>query len=237
MLKTLIIDDESLIRNSLKILLSERNDIEIIGEASSKDQGIALIETLKPDLVLLDIQLKKNTGFELLEQLSDITFKLIFVTAYSEYAIKAFKYSAFDYLLKPIDQDLLNQTIDRLKTEIITTSQQYQALKTNKEFHKITIKTTEHIYHLNFDEIIYCKADSSYTRFYLTNDRSLMTSKPLKNYQNLLPEHQFFRSHQSYLVNLNFVKKYNKKMAALEMQDQTEIPVSVRNRSKVNDLF
>lgn len=237
MLKTLIIDDESLIRNSLKILLAERNDIEIVGEASSKDQATQLIEELKPDLVFLDIQLKKHTAFELLDELLDITFKLIFVTAYSEYAIKAFKYSAFDYLLKPIDLEVLNQTIDRLKTEITTTSEQFQAMKLNREFQKITLKTTEHIYHLDFNEIIFCKADGSYTRFHLTENRNLIISKPLKSYQNLLPENQFFRSHQSYLVNLDFVKKYDKKINSLVMQDQTEIPVSVRNRSKIKDVF
>lgn len=236
-LKTLIIDDEKPIRTSLNIYLSDRDDIEVVGEAGTLEEAVAQIAKCQPDLVFLDIQLKQFTGFDMLDQLPDLNFKLIFVTAYSEYAIKAFKYSAFDYLLKPIDPDMLYETIDRLKVEMNTTAQQYKALKGNTDFQKITIKTTENIYHISFEDIVYCKADGSYTHFYLNTGKTILSSKPLKQYQNILPENLFFRSHQSYLVNVKLINGFDKKNGVLLMQNNEQIPVSVRNRPKVQQLF
>lgn len=236
-LKTLIIDDEKPIRTSLNIYLSDRDDIEVVGEAGTLEEAVAQINKHQPDLVFLDIQLKQHTGFDMLDQLPNLNFKLIFVTAYSEYAIKAFKYSAFDYLLKPIDPDMLYETIDRLKAEINTTAKQYNALKGNTNFQRISIKTTENIYNIDFEDIVYCKADGSYTHFYLSNGKSILSSKPLKQYQSILPENLFFRSHQSYLVNVKLINGFDKKNGLLIMQNKMQIPVSIRNRSKVQKLF
>ncbi len=236
-MRTIIVDDEKQIRDGLKILLSSINDIQIIGEASNIEEAAKKISELKPDLVLLDIQIKDKTGFDMLDDLTSHDFKLIFITAFNEYAIKAFKYNAFDYLLKPIDPEELNNTIERLKEQSeYNTRQQMEVLKENKELNRIVIKTTEQIYVLDLEEIVHCRADQGYTHFYTKNRKHILSSKTLKEYNEMLPKEKFIRVHQSHLVNWEYVSSYEKK-GELVLKNSERIPVSVRRRHIVAELL
>ena len=233
-MRTIIIDDEQQIRDGLKILLNPYAYLTIIGEASTITDGKTLIDTQKPDLVLLDIKLKEATGFALLDQITFKDFKLIFITAFNEYAIKAFKYNAFDYLLKPIDPDELETTLSRLNAEKTNFKNQQDLLNTNKNLDRLVVKTTEQIYVLQTDEIVRCQADQGYTIFYLKNNTRVISSKTLKEYNSLLPENQFLRVHQSHLVNSRFIKKYLRS-GFLELLNNEQIPVSTRKRQEISE--
>lgn len=235
-MKTIIIDDEKQIRDGFNILLSHFSTINVIGEAATVTDGIKIIEALKPDLVFLDIQLKNETGFQILETLKTTNFKLIFVTAYNEYAIKAFKYSAFDYLLKPIDPQELEQTLERLVLQTKVSNVQLQNLKTFSTNQKLVIKTTEQAYVLSIKDIIHCEANQSYTFFYLKDNTRILSSKTLKEYDTFLPKPNFIRVHQSHLVNVNYIKAYNNE-GKLVLKNNTEVPVSVRNRKTVKSIL
>lgn len=236
-MRTIIVDDEKGVREGLKILLSSINTIEVIDEAGTIEEAKEKINMLKPDLVLLDIQIKDKTGFDMLDGLSDYNFKLIFITAFNEYAIKAFKYNAFDYLLKPIDPEELQETIERLKEQTnYQDSKQVEILKTNKELDRIVIKTTEQIYVLDLAEIVHCKADQGYTHFYTRDKKHILSSKTLKEYNEMLPQEQFVRVHQSHLVNWKYVASYEKK-GELILKNSERIPVSVRRRHVVSELL
>ncbi|MDX1447254.1 LytTR family DNA-binding domain-containing protein [Lishizhenia sp.] len=236
-MKTVIIDDEKQIREGLKILVNNIPDLEVVGEAENIEEGEQLINSLSPDLVLLDIQLKQNTGFHLLDKIPNKNFHLIFITAYNEYAIKAFKYNAFDYLLKPIDPEELEGTINRLREQKnIQAEQLIQASKKNNDLKRLVVKTTEQIYILPLDEIVRCEADLGYTHFHMSSGKRILSSKTLKEYNSLLPDETFIRIHQSHLVNLKYITSYNKK-GHVQLQNNMEIPVSVRKRSMVADLL
>ncbi|MGG8497115.1 LytR/AlgR family response regulator transcription factor [Tenacibaculum sp. TC6] len=235
-MRILIVDDEKQIREGLKILVATIKGTEVIGEASTIEEAKEKIETLQPDLVLLDIQIKDKTGFDMLDTLSGYNFKLIFVTAYNEYAIKAFKYNAFDYLLKPVDPEELEAAIERLKEQTNHNQKQLSILKENKELNRIIIKTTEQIYVLDLSEIVHCKADQGYTHFYTKHNKHILSSKTLKEYNELLPKEQFIRVHQSHLVNWEYVSSFDKK-GELILKNEERIPVSVRRRHIVSERF
>lgn len=236
-MRTIIIDDEKQIREGIKILANNIPNVEIVGEAENIEDGEVLIKSLSPDLVLLDIQLKQNTGFDLLDNLEQKNFHLIFITAYNEYAIKAFKYNAFDYLLKPIDPEELELTIQRLeKQQNIQAEQLIEASKKNKELQRLVVKTTEQIHILPLDKIVRCEADLGYTHFYMNNGKRILSSKTLKEYNSLLPDDNFIRIHQSHLVNVKYITSYSKK-GIVHLSNNEEVPVSVRKRSLVSDLL
>lgn len=231
-MKTIIIDDEKQIREGLKILLEYQDVICLVGEAKTVAEGKEKIEALKPDLVLLDIQLQNSNGFEMLEQLEYLDFKLIFITAYNEYAIKAFKYNAFDYLLKPIDPQELNETIQRLHNEILSVKPQLQNLKNNTTLDKLVVKTTEETHILILKNIVHCEANEGYTFFYLVNGKRILSSKTLKEYDILLSKSGFLRVHQSHLVNISHIKSYNKN-GKIILANNNEVPISVRRKKEV----
>ncbi len=227
-----IVDDEKQIREGIQILLSRIDDMNLIGEAQTVEEAIPLINKNKPDLVLLDIQLKDKTGFRLLDKLSYLDFHLIFITAYNEYAVKAFKYNAFDYLLKPIDPDEFKESIDRLRNNQFKTKQQLSALNQNSELSKLVINTSSEVFILEIDKIIRCEADKGYTFFYVEDKKPILSSKTLKEYNELLPSESYIRVHQSHLVNKHFIDYYDKK-GFLVLTNGDKVPVSVRNRSRV----
>ena len=231
-MRTLIIDDEKQIRDGFKILLSNFHAIEVVGEAATADQGVFMIEKKQPDLVFLDIQLKNDTGFTILEKLNTINFKLVFVTAHDQYAIKSFKYSAFDYLLKPIDPEEFGKTIQRLETQTTITNTQIDNLKSVSANQKLIIKTLEQTYVLSIKDIVRCEASLNYTFFYLKDGKRILSSKTLKEYDLFLPSSIFIRVHQSHLVNLNYIKAFanNGKLQLSNSED--EIPVSIRKRKE-----
>jgi len=242
MISIAVIDDESKARETIiRILSLGKTEIRIAGEAGSVASGFDLINREHPDLVLLDINLTDGTGFDLLKKFEKITFMVIFITAHEEYAIKAFKFSAIDYILKPITAgDLLhavdkaNESKSKQDTEVKLT-----ALLSNLEkIRKIVLRTAESIHIIQVKNIIRCEADVNYTTFYLDNSEKLLVSKTLKDYADLLEHSGFFRTHQSHLVNLDHVVRYDKTEGGhLVMADGSIVPVSSRKKEELFSLF
>lgn len=235
-MQVVIIDDEKHIRDGLKILLNRYTYIQILGEASSLEEAKILIERTKPDLVFLDIMLKNETGFNLLDVISVLDFRLVFITAYNEFAIKAFKYNAFDYLLKPLDLDELDDTLNRLQSQKGLNKTQVELSKKNKDFKNLLVKTNRQIHVLPLEDIIRCQADQGYTHFFMKDGQQILSSKTLKEYNSILPDDQFIRVHQSHLVNRNYILSYDKQ-GYVVIPGQVKIPVSVRKRSIVLKLL
>lgn len=240
MIKTILIEDEINAREALtKMLKIIEPKIQIIAETGFVSEAVNLIKDQKPDLVFLDIQLEDGTGFDLLKQLDSIDFKIIFTTAYNQYAINAFKFSAVDYLLKPTDPIDLKEAINRALSLIYSEKEHQnlvEILKNNEtsKNKKIVLKTTQQRYVLNINDIIHLKADGAYTIF-KTAQQKIIVSKNLRYYQDLLNTH-FVRCHQSHLINLKQVKGINKK-GFLIMSNQDEIPVSSRKKSEIKKLI
>ena len=246
MLKIAIIEDEEktlgFIRN---IIESYCENCEIAGTANSVDTGVKLLKTIQPGLVISDINLPDGTSFDIFEQLEDIDFKTIFITAYEEYAIKAIKFSALDYIVKPIDpQELIasvKKATDQLERE--NNNLRLKTLLSNvREFseklRKIVLKTSDSIYVVDVQDIVRCESDSSYTTFFLIDKRKILVSKVLKDYDELLGDSGFIRVHKSHLVNLNHINKFNKTDGGfLEMKDGSNVPVSQRKRDTILDFF
>ncbi|MDJ0645385.1 MAG: LytTR family DNA-binding domain-containing protein [Flavobacteriaceae bacterium] len=216
MIRALIIDDEEDARESLRLTLENYcPEVAVIASCESPTKGIEKIKEIRPDVVFLDIQMPQLSGFDLLQRIDQIDFEVIFVTAYDRYAIKAIKFSALDYLLKPIDVDDLISAVQRLKSKQKTTSVHYHSLFSNLKFnqHKITriaIPVENEIVIQKTDEILYLQADGNYTQLYRTNNKPLLVSKTLKDFETLLQEADFFRVHHSTLVNPAHIKKYVK---------------------------
>lgn len=239
MYKTIIIDDEPKAQNILKKILSEYcTDIEVLDTAFNVATGIDLINKTKPEIVFLDIDMPDGLGFEVIKNVDYKDFSLVFCTAHNDFAIKAFKYNAIDYILKPIDiEDVISATkkaIDNLKLK-----QKDVALKNllsfyqneDKKAEKIILKTASDIYIVDIQDIFHCESEGSYTTFYTLSNRKITVSKNLKEYETLLKPHNFFRTHQSHLVNLNFIERLHKSSGSyLVMKNGIEIPISTRKR-------
>jgi two-component system LytT family response regulator len=215
MLRSIIVDDEFKSRESLKALIEKFCDnIQVAAVCQNGEEAIKAIEEHKPDVVFLDIQLQRETGFEILEKLNKIDFEIIFTTAYSEFAIKAFKFSAIDYLLKPIDITELRTAIEKAQKRIVGSisermAQLAQNLKGNSfKNSRLAIPATDGLVFINVDEILYCEASGNYTNIHMVDNRKFLVSRTLKEYEDLLEEQDFFRIHNSFLINLNSIKKY-----------------------------
>ena len=245
MIKTVIIDDEAPARNNLKQIITDNfNDIDLIGEADSVERGVDLIATIRPELVLLDINLSDGLGFNILEQIEEINFQVIFVTAYDAYAIKAFQFNALDYILKPIEVDQLITALNKAKEIIGTTFITKKELKIfienytkAEEDRKITISEANKISYVSIKDIVKLRGEGSYTTFYLKDQTKIVTSKTLKVYEELLPESLFYRVHQSNIVNMDYVKAYNKEEGAIELIDNTLISIARRRKEDFLDVL
>lgn len=218
MIKVLIVDDEQSARESLVNIIQKYCDgITIIGLCKNVDEAVDLIYRFSPDIVFLDVEMPKGNGFSLFERIKNQSFETIFTTAYEEFAIKAFRVSAIDYLTKPIDFRQLQEAILKFKQKqkIELREQRIQLLIENMsnrptEFNKLVIPDADGLSLVNISEIVYCQADGSYTHIHLLNGKKITTSRLLKLIEELLPEETFFRIHKSSLVNLNLIKRYNK---------------------------
>ncbi len=236
MIKTILIEDELLVRSGLKKMIKIiAPEITIIEECDSVTQAIKLINTLHPDLIFLDIQLKDGSGFNILQKIDTSKLNIIFTTAYNQFAIKAFKYSAIDYLLKPIDPTDLNHAISKVIKNINHQNEfkhLVQILKNNieKSDKKIVLKTTENRSVIPLNEIIYLKADGAYTVFHTQKDK-IITSKNLKYYQDFL-DANFIRCHHSYLVNSKHIKSIIKN-SEIQLSNQDIIPISSRKKKEI----
>lgn len=241
MIDTLIIEDEPAIRREIEWLIKQEPDFNFVGSATSVSSSLKLIKSLCPKLVLMDIQLIDGSAFDILNQLEEINFRIIFITAFNQFAIKAIKYGALDYLLKPLDEAELKLVLKKvLKEDYLLFGQQQQLViaksqrllnDSNLET-RIVLNTQEFIQILQLKDILYCQSEGSYTTFHRIDGQKLMVSKPLKFYDDLLPDLFFLRPHQSYLVNFTYVDKFLKS-GVLLLKDKTEIPVSVRRKEYI----
>lgn len=244
MIKSIIVDDEKKARTILSGLLKAHcPEIEVIGEADSVISAEKLIREKNPDLVFLDIEMPFGNGFDLLEKTRDLTYDVIFTTAYNHYAIKAIRISALDYLLKPIDPDELVAAVKRfvevkrneniLQNQINYLLQEIKSGNTKNNIKKIAIPSIDGISFIEIDDIIRCEADANYTRIFTVNGQPILVSKTLKDYEDLLEEYGFVRVHHHNLINMNHVQKYIKGEGGyVIMTDGSSVEVSRRKKSE-----
>lgn len=240
MIKAIIIDDEMHCQTTLSILLKECcPNVLLLEQCDNGEAGVEAIRKLKPDLVFLDIEMPHMNGFEVLEQFSEFSFSVIFTTGYDQYAIKAFRFSALDYLLKPIDQEELKMAVEKVSQRLLhPLPQQLEILlhKINHQFpsiNKIALPTFEGLQMIAVDSIISCASERNYTFIFLKNNLKIVVSKILKELEEMLEDYAFLRVHHSYLVNLNEISKYVKGEGGyLVMSDGSSVDVS-RSRKEV----
>ncbi len=239
MIRTVIIDDEPHVRRNLKrVIDSNFRHLNVVGEGYSVETAVDVINTQAPDLVLLDINLSDCSGFNVLEKVDTSGFQVIFITAYDEYAVKAFRYNALDYLLKPIGNHHLKEAIDKVTDKSDRSYVSRNELKTilenfgkSDEHKKVIVRNSGCTTYVRVDEIIRCEADGNYTTLHLLNRKSVIASKPMKEYEALLPESLFFRVHQSHLVNMKFVQQYSTfEGENIIMEDGAIIPIARRRK-------
>lgn len=231
-LKALIVEDELNSRISLKNMLENYcANVEVVGLAENIDEAVKKINLLSPDLVFLDIELPEKNGFQLFEYFPKKSFDVVFTTAYNEFAVKAFKMSAIDYLLKPIDLELLRSAISKVveKKDIKVEQEQFKLLRQNMNnvLKKLALPVGSGMVFVELSEIIRCQASGNYTDFYLTSGEKIMISKSLKIYDDLLSGFNFCRISRSDLVNINHVKRFNRqKRSSLITTDDEELIIS-----------
>lgn len=245
-MKVLVIDNELNIRESvIEMIRTFCSGISELYEADGVESGIQKIVEINPDVVLLDVELDDGTGMDLLNKLSVINFHLIFITAHNKYAIDAFKFSATDFLLKPISPDELMDAFEKVKQHIKNKylSEQLQVMqqslnKINSKEKKIVLKDSNSIYFVNVDDIIRCESDGQYTEFFTVDSKKIVISKSLKEYEELLSPFGFIRPHHSHLINTNKILRFDKiNGGSLIMEDQTEVPVSHRKKADILNLL
>ncbi len=231
-----IIEDEKNSRDLLSLLLRDYcPTLELVGTAAGVQDGIKLIENLRPEIVFLDIEMKGGTGFDILEAVSALSFALIFVTGYDNYAIKAFRFAAVDYLMKPVSIEELKNTVDR-----ITTSTDYiqnrlgfvKQLMDNEAPNKLIIRSLEKSHLILFDALVYLTSDGNYTKFYLNDDAPKLSSYPIKYYEDLLPDHLFYRIHKSHIINLEYVLNFDGGRGGFaHLKTDVKLPIAARRKS------
>lgn len=245
MITAIIIDDELKGRTALRQKLKDYcPGVKVLGEAESGAAGIKLIEAHHPKMVFLDIEMPHMNGFEMLKLVQPQNFHVIFTTAYDQYAIKAIKYAAFDYLLKPIDieelqsavmkaeqQNAMNTTGERLETLI-------QNLSGKNPLQKIAVPTMEGLLFFNLSDIIYMQAESNYTIIHFINHPKLVASRTLGDFEEILPSEMFYRPHNSYLINLNYIRRYIKGDGGqIEMENGHYVDVARRKKEEFIKLI
>lgn len=248
MIRAVIIDDIEKARVALRSDISEYcRDVKVIGEADGVEAGIKLIERNFPDLIFLDIKMGDGTGFDLIERiknLPDLNAKIIFTTAFNEYAIKAFKFSAVDYLLKPVDPDDLKEAIekvrDRMKKESLKDNLDVllsNIKETKSSPKRIALNSADKIQVVLVEEIVRCESQSNYTIVYLSSGKQILVTRSLKEFEEMLEVHNFIRVHNSHLINPAFLKEFQKQDSMALMTDNSLIPVSVRKKEQLLRFF
>lgn len=224
-------------------------DIQILGEADSVKSGINAIEYHQPNVVFLDIQLGDGTGFDILEQLvqknGSLSCHVVFITAHEQYAVKAFRFSALDYLLKPVDPEELRKVIEKIK-KALTVNDNYAHIdlllenirKKVDKFKRIALSTSDGIHLFEVSDIIRCESQDNYTKFYIKDSKPILIAKTLKEYEDLLSEQGFERIHQSHLINLAYLRSYIKKDGGYAvMADNSHLPISQRKKERLQELL
>jgi two-component system, LytTR family, response regulator len=250
MITALLIDDDINLRNGMKALLAMyAPDIKILGEADSVKGGIDAIEAYRPDVIFLDIQLGDGTGFDILEQLAQKQGKLsshvVFITAHEQFAVKAFRFSALDYLLKPVDPEELRKVIEKIK-KVLVNNDSYAHIdlllenirKKVDKFKRIALSTSDGIHLFEVSDIIRLESQDNYTRFHIKDHKPVLIAKTLKEYEDMLSEQGFERIHQSHLINLSYLRSYIKKDGGYAvMADNSNLPISQRKKERLQELL
>jgi two-component system LytT family response regulator len=245
-IRSIIIDDEPNNVENLQTMLHKYcAEIEVMAVANNADNGIAIIKAHQPDLLFLDIQLPGKSGFDILKAFTQINFEIIFITAYDQYGIQAIKFSALDYLLKPIDINELKLSVEKARHKIAVKQKNNNIenlleyiRSEHKDPPKIALPTLQEIMYVRVSDIVRCEASNNYTLFYLQSGEKILVCKTLKEFAELLRPYNFIRTHQSHLVNLYFVKSFLKEDGgSLFLNDRTKIPISRQNRDLVKDAL
>jgi len=239
-MKILVIEDEFRTRKAI-ISIADKigDDVSVVGWAENVEQSIKLIEEKRPDLVLMDIQLTDGTAFDVLKTINNINFRIIFLTAYENYAIEAIKFSAFDYLLKPFTEEELTSSILKFKNTLHedTKNESVKVLLNNLKENtnkKIILKTNNDLHIVSISSIVRCEAEASYTHFFLYNGTEITVSNNLKKYEHDLKPYHFLRVHNSHIINLNYITKFsNNNGGVIELINGTTIPVSKRKKEEL----
>jgi len=245
MVRTIIIDDEAHVRESLADMLKLYcRNVKMVGQAEGVKSGLKAIQTSHPDLILLDIKMKDGTGFDLLDKIENIDFKIIFITAYDQYAIKAFKFSAIDYLLKPVESGELKDAVDKAdKLSQKEVDMQMSALANNlktddQSKKKIILRTFDNIYLVKVNEINYIESDGRYSTIFLEAGEKVFVTNTLKHYQEMLLDFGFYRVHKSYLINLAHIHRFEKAEGGyVILAGDAKVPVASRKREELMEMF
>ena len=245
MQRTMIIDDEAHVRESLADMLrSHCPNAKVVAMADGVQSGLKAIRSHQPDLVLLDIKMSDGTGFDLLEKLENIDFRIIFITAFDQYAIKAFKFSALDYLLKPVESSDLKAAVDKadklsqkeINTQLNTLANNLQTDEQAKK--KIILKTFDNIHLVKVKDIVYLESDGRYTTVWLATGDHVIISETLKHYHEMLNDMGFYRLHKSYLINLEYIQRFEKAEGGyVILEGGAKVPVASRKREDLLELF
>jgi two-component system LytT family response regulator len=235
----ILVDDEPLNLDGLEKMINRYcPELTVAGKATSAQEALELIRSASPQIVFLDIQMPRENAFDLLDKLMPVNFEIIFVTAFDNYALKAFRYSALDYLLKPVDMDELRTAVQKARTKLMEKDVNMRLagfldqIRERSGSSRIALRTKEGLIFYPIKDILYCIAERAYTRFTFVNSKQLLVSGNLKEFESLLPEDTFCRVHDSYLINLDHVKKYHYgKGGYVEMADGVPIDVSSRKRA------
>ncbi len=241
MIRTVLVDDETdSIRVLQKLLETYCPRVAVVGTADGVEAGLKIIQATRPDLLFLDIEMTQGNAFDLLNQLRPLSFQVIFVTAFDNYAMRAFKYSAVDYLLKPVDIDELTEAVDRVTER----SQQKNVLEQMKVFldnmgtfsmgqQKMAVPTVEGLIFINLKEVVRLEAKTSYTQIIMENGDVITATRTIKDYEDILPEAMFCRIHNSHIINLSKIEKYNKGRGGyVTLEDGSTIEVATRRRQE-----
>jgi two-component system LytT family response regulator len=239
-MNTLLVEDKAYIRKGLLNLLQLIDtNVKVIGECESVKEAVVVANACKPDLIFLDINLTDGTGFDFLDQTEHLDFKVIFITAYEEFALKALKIGAVDYLLKPVDIKELEIAIK--KVSVLPITQQKHQLKAAKsawdnEDSKLILSLHDSFQVINLNELMFCESDKGYTSFYCNDGKKHVVSKTLKEFEKQLTSSNFIRPHQSFIVNLKFIDKYDKS-GVIHLKNGKKIPVSSRKKEQFVTSF
>ena len=246
MLKILIVDDEENVRDAITHMVNNfMTGYEIVGTCSHPLSAIDAIMRLRPDIVLLDVEMGDENSFSILKHFTNPFFKVIFITGHSHYAVQAFRFSAIDYLLKPVDSDLLENALSKAG-QMINQGQLSEKIdcllqnlsSTARKDKKIVLKTSDKIHVVDLSEIMYCEAHKSYTTFYLSDKSNIVVSNTLGEYEALFSQYDFIRIHQSYLLNINYIKLYKKTDGGtVILKDSSSLPVASRKKEYLIDLL
>jgi len=246
MIRSVLVDDDKKNISILKTLLSEINaDVEVAGEADNAEDARKIIPDIKPDLVFLDIEMPFGNAFDLLDKLLPVDFEIVFITAFSNYSLRAFRYSALDYLLKPVDMDELRAAINKAETKASLKninnqlSNLFYNLNKTPSVTRIAMPVNDGFDFININEIIYCESKNNWTTVITESGKKYTCSRTIKDYEELLPTNSFFRIHHSFIVNVNFIRKFFKdgRGGYVELMNGNMIPVAYRRKDDFLSKF